>query len=295
MASYTKIIGDIGVSVVISEFLKHGINILLPYDDNSPYDIVIYVNDNFYKVQVKTTEKVKYDGSQMEFDITKSNPYSKIDPKYVEGEVDYFAVYCIENEWCGLFGFDEYKQKLTFRLKPPLNNQTKNIKFAKDYLFHDQVMKFFNKDYIKNTIVHTEPDKKTYSKNRKMKLCPICNQKEIRLNNNMCRECYDNIMRESYLDKGDVIKLNTNIKNICPICNTNYKSISSEMCNECRKKEKRKDIPEKEELKEMIGKNSFNEIREKYGKPPCTIRRWFKGYDLPYTKEDIDKLLDETN
>ena len=52
LASYTKIIGDIGVSVVISEFLKHGINVLLPYDDNSPYDIVIYVDDKFYKINV---------------------------------------------------------------------------------------------------------------------------------------------------------------------------------------------------------------------------------------------------
>ena len=53
MASYTKVIGDIGTSVVISEFLKHGINVLLPYDDNSTYDIVIYVDEKFYKIQVK--------------------------------------------------------------------------------------------------------------------------------------------------------------------------------------------------------------------------------------------------
>ena len=47
MSSYTKTIGDIGTSVVVSEFLKHGISVLLPYDDNSPYDIVINVDNNF--------------------------------------------------------------------------------------------------------------------------------------------------------------------------------------------------------------------------------------------------------
>lgn len=190
MSSYTKIIGDIGTSVVISEFLKHGINVLLPYDDNSPYDIVIHIDNKFYKIQVKTTEKVKYNGSEMQFEATKSNPYSKIDPKYTEEEVDYFALYCIENDWCGLIGFDEYTPQLIIRLKPTKNNQKEKIKFANDYLIHDQILKFFNRDYIKNNIVHTEGDSKTYSNKRKMKKCPVCNENMIRIRSNMCRECY---------------------------------------------------------------------------------------------------------
>ena len=47
MSSHTKNIGDIGTSVIISEFLKHNINVLIPYDDNSPYDLVIYVDGIF--------------------------------------------------------------------------------------------------------------------------------------------------------------------------------------------------------------------------------------------------------
>lgn len=293
MPSYTKTIGDIGVSVVISEFLKHGINVLLPYDDNSPYDIVIYVNNEFYKVQVKTTEKVKYNGSQMDFDVTKSNPYSKIDPKYVEGEVDYFAFYCMENEWCGMLGFDEYKPQVTFRLKPPKNNQKEKVKFAKDYIFHDQVLKFFNKDYIKNNIVHTEGDEKVYKKrNRKMKLCPVCEENMIGINNNMCRSCYDKSRIRN--DENSII-IGHNRKNLCLVCNKNYKSITSEMCDECRKQERRKNIPNKEELKSMLGKFYFQDICDKYNKPPCTIRRWYKGYDLIYTKKDIDDLYNKLN
>lgn len=288
MASYTKIIGDIGVSVVVSEFLKHGISVLLPYDDNSPYDIVIYVNNEFYKIQVKTTERVKYNGSQMDFEITKSNPYSKIDPKYVEGEVDYFALYCIENEWCGFFEFDEYKPHLTFRLKEPKNNQVKNIKFAKDYLFHDQIIRFFNKDYIKNNIVHTESDQtKVYKSKRKMKLCPVCEEKEIRINSSMCRECYDKSRKNTFYNSENVIKVKNEYKNLCPICETNYKYIRAEMCSECRKKERKKNIPPKEDLEALIYKMKLIEIGRMYNVTDSAVRGWCKKYNLPYRKKDI--------
>ena len=290
MASYTKIIGDIGVSVIISEFLKHGINVLLPYDDNSPYDLVIYVNSKFHKIQVKTTEKVKSNGTQMQFEITKSNPYSKTDPRYLDGEVDYFALYCIENEWCGLFAFNEYKPNLTIRLKDTKNGQTKNIKFAKDYDFHDQVIKFFNKRYIKENITHTEEKKEIKRRNRKTKLCPVCNINKIAPYNSMCRSCYIST-NSKYNNKNIIFDDKNNKKIVCPICNENYMSITSQMCNACRIKERAKDIPEEQELKQLLGVYMFDDICKKYDKPPCTIRRWYKKYKLPYTRSEIDKLV----
>ena len=59
MSSKNKQIGIIGEQILIAEFIKHGINVLLPVGDNSPYDIVIELNGIFYKVQVKTTEHIK--------------------------------------------------------------------------------------------------------------------------------------------------------------------------------------------------------------------------------------------
>lgn len=279
MASYTKVIGDIGESVIISEFLKHGINVLIPYDDNSTYDLVICVNDCFYKIQVKTTEKVRDSGGYMSFDITKSNPYSKIDPKYVKGEVDYFALYCIENEWCGLFEFDEYTPHMTFRLQKPKSGQVKNIKFAEDYLFHTQVVKFFNKEYIKDKIVHLESEKKTHKKKRKKKLCPICNKVEINTSNNMCRECY---LKSRKNNESNVV----NNKVICPVCNKNYKTKQAKMCIEC----KNRNIPTKEDLERLLYVKTFDEICDIYKKQASTIRKWYQKYNLPYTKTEINNL-----
>lgn len=186
MSSYTKNIGDIGTSVIISEFLKHNINVLIPYDDNSPYDLVIYVDGKFYKIQIKTTEKVKYN-EYMEFSMTRTNPYKKVNVPYKEGEVDYFALYCVENDWCGLLSIDDYSKTLRVRTKIPSNNQMKNLKFMDDLDFHNGIVKYFGKNYLKDNIEHTETKKK---RDRKTKICPYCNKNKIKENNNMCRACY---------------------------------------------------------------------------------------------------------
>lgn len=187
MASYTKEIGDIGVSVIISEFLKRGINVLLPYDDNSAYDIVIYINNNFYKIQVKTTEQV-IDGCMI-YKTCKTDPYNKKNTLYTKEEVDYFAFYCIETNWIGLMSFENYHSKETkIRVEFPKNNQIDKSNMMYDFDFNNQVIKYFNKELISKNIIHKEKCKKI--RKRKMKLCPVCEIKEIQTKSNMCRECY---------------------------------------------------------------------------------------------------------
>lgn len=187
MASYTKIIGDIGVSMVVTEFSKHRINVLLPYDDNSPYDIVIYVNNEFFKIQVKTTEQIV--DNCMIFKTCKNDPYNKKVTLYTKDEVDYFAFYCIENEWCGLMSYEDYCSKETrIRTKLPNNNQIEKSKLMVDYNFHDKILDIFGKDLISNNIIHKI--RKRYKKTYKKKICPICNINEIRITNSICRECY---------------------------------------------------------------------------------------------------------
>lgn len=50
MASHTKLIGDIGVAAVQLELLKHGISVLVPFDDNSKYDLIMGIDNIFYKI-----------------------------------------------------------------------------------------------------------------------------------------------------------------------------------------------------------------------------------------------------
>lgn len=280
MASRTKVLGDIGVAVVIEKFLKHGINVLIPFDDNSTYDLVIYVNEKFYKIQVKTTEKVLKNESLIKFDVTKSNPYSKIDPKYIKNEVDYFAFYCIENDWCGLLDFDEYKPSLSFRIRNPITNQNRGIRFAQDYVIEDQIKKYFGKENLKSNIVHNEKKITNKKTQRKKKICPVCNQNMILMDSQMCRICYLKQIKSN----------NNNKKVICPICNKNYKTKRAKMCVECA----RKNIPTKNDLEKLLYIKTFDEICEIYNKQASTIRKWYQKYDLPYTKAEINNLYNNS-
>ena len=188
MSSRTKMIGDIGTSVVVSEFLKHGINVLLPYDDNSSYDLVIYFNNQFYKIQVKTTERVLF-GEYMKFETNITNPNNKSTRLYKSDEVDYFALYCIENEWLGLIKFDNQSKETVIRVQDVKNNQSNRSKFYQDYIFHNQVLKYFGIDYLKNNIIHNEQRNKQKRK-KKTKICPMCGVNQMKEDAKTCRSCY---------------------------------------------------------------------------------------------------------
>ena len=81
------------------------------------------------------------------------------------------------------------------------------------------------------------------------------------------------------------------IMNICPICH-NYKQSYSEMCINCYTKYKNphkcNSIPTKEQLLDLILKNSFVSIGKMYGVSDNAVRKWCKKYKLPFRKKDID-------
>lgn len=49
----TKIKGNKAESVILAEFVKHEIPVLLPFGDNEKFDLVIFINNEFKSVQVK--------------------------------------------------------------------------------------------------------------------------------------------------------------------------------------------------------------------------------------------------
>ena len=152
----------------------------------------------------------------------------------------------------------------------------------------------FNKRYIKENITHTEEKKEIKRRNRKTKLCPVCNINKIAPYNSMCRSCYIST-NSKYNNKNIIFDDKNNKKIVCPICNENYMAITSQKCNSCREKERIKDIPTKQELENLLGVYKFEEIVTKYNKSDCTIRRWYKKYGLVYTKAEINDLFNQKN
>lgn len=177
----------------------------MPYDDNSGYDLLAYMNDKFYKVQIKTTEKV-INNICMRFSLSRTNPYKKTSEKYDKNEVDLFALYCVENDWCGIIDYNEHSKEISFWLEKSSNC----IHMAEDYEFHKQIYSISNIDTIQNTIDHSKDHKRRESESKK-DICPICNKNMERDRAKMCIECYrKSIHKNTYqddVDKDELLQL----------------------------------------------------------------------------------------
>ena len=144
MGSKTKDLGTLGEQALILEFLKNDIPVLQPIGDNLPYDFVVEINNHFYKIQAKATEKIKEDGV-MEFHTNITNPYTHECKRYTSNDIDYFGLYCKENNFLGLIHVDELTGKtLKIRIDPPKNNQKIGIKMIEDFTFSKKFNDYFN-------------------------------------------------------------------------------------------------------------------------------------------------------
>lgn len=77
---------------------------------------------------------------------------------------------------------------------------------------------------------------------------------------------------------------------ICPVCGKNEINLQSKMCIECRGAERRKNIPDREELKSLVMSHPFTRIGARYHVSDSAVRKWCKLYGLPSTKRDIKQL-----
>ena len=136
----TVTIGDIGEAQAIALFTKKQIPVSKPLTNNVRYDLIIEKDNKLYRVQVKSTANIK-DG-KMEF-ATKTTNYTKgtwSSNHYSKNEVDIFFLYCLENDWCGLFIPDneDIPTTLFIRTMPPKNNQKVGIRLMEDNSFDKQ-------------------------------------------------------------------------------------------------------------------------------------------------------------
>jgi len=136
----TVTIGDMGEAQAIALFTKKQIPVSKPLTNNVRYDLIIEKDNKLYRVQVKSTANIK-DG-KMEF-ATKTTNYTKgtwSSNHYSKNEVDIFFLYCLENDWCGLFIPDneDIPTTLFIRTIPPKNNQKVGIRLMEDYSFDKQ-------------------------------------------------------------------------------------------------------------------------------------------------------------
>lgn len=114
-------------------------SVFIPFGQNTPVDLLVFINNNFYKIQVKTTQKIR--NGCMEFELCRTNGFTLEKYPYTKEDTDYFFLYCIENGESYLISINDVNniKTLTLRLDKPKNNQTRRIKFASEYELHKQI------------------------------------------------------------------------------------------------------------------------------------------------------------
>lgn len=91
--------GDESEAVVVSELMKLGYSVSIPFGDNDRYDLIVDDGNKLQKVQVKTAN---YKEDKIQFNCysdTYKNGNRELN-HYSEEEIDAYVVYCSETEDC---------------------------------------------------------------------------------------------------------------------------------------------------------------------------------------------------
>lgn len=120
------------------QLIEMGIDVSIPYGDNSRYDFIIDYKNKLYRLQCKTSRST---GNGIFQFATKSNNWSTKKRYSYENDIDFFITYINGN--CYLVPIDECKNQTAFTIRflPSKNKQVKNIHMADDYLLKNQLMK----------------------------------------------------------------------------------------------------------------------------------------------------------
>jgi hypothetical protein len=131
---HPKAQGELSEVMILAALVKKGYIVLAPYGDNQRYDYVIDQNGVFSRVQVKTG-RIK-NGSII-FPVCSSAIHTKNGTRRAyHGEIEYFAVYCPDNEKCYLVPKEDVNTntEASLRLEPTRNKQIKNVRMASLHL-----------------------------------------------------------------------------------------------------------------------------------------------------------------
>lgn len=135
----TKQIGTITELQCATEFLKLGIDVSIPYGDGSRYDCIIDVNKKLYKIQIKHARPINNEGFMFTCKSCNLIKGHRTNKRYSSEDVDFFATYF--NDKCYLIPINECGTEKRLRFKQPVNNNSTNIYWAKDYELEIQINK----------------------------------------------------------------------------------------------------------------------------------------------------------
>lgn len=127
--------GDATEAIVLSKLVKKGYTVLHPWDDNQRYDLVLDIDGDFLRVQVKTGN---YKEEYVEVHVTSNRSHSSgVEHKpYDKTQIDGFLVYCYEKNEMYWIPIEESNTSRIW-LRYEAKQDQPQINWAEDYLFEE--------------------------------------------------------------------------------------------------------------------------------------------------------------
>ena len=131
--NHTNVKGNISESAALNAFTKAGFVVSVPFGNGAPYDLIVDTGKRLLKVQVKTG---RLRGGCVLFPAQRVNGrHGTKRHEYGEGEIDLFAVYCLENETVYLVPTLGALTEGRLRVSSTKNNQRQNVRWANNFEF----------------------------------------------------------------------------------------------------------------------------------------------------------------
>jgi PD-(D/E)XK nuclease superfamily protein len=132
---HPKAKGDRSVLAIMLALNEAGYALLVPFGENTRYDLVIDDGSRLSRVQCKTG---RLRSGAVTFNVCSTyahHPNPRVVRRDYHGQVDYFAVFCPDNRRAYLIPIAELPLRKQGRLRvdPPRNNQRLGIRFAADF------------------------------------------------------------------------------------------------------------------------------------------------------------------
>jgi hypothetical protein len=131
---HPKDVGDRSTLAIMLALRDAGFEVLLPFGENTRYDLAIRRHSSFELVQCKTGRLHKGAVIFRTASSYRHHPHPKMQSKHYRGQVDLFAVYCPETTGIYLIPILDLPQAhASLRVEHPRNNQLHRVRFASDY------------------------------------------------------------------------------------------------------------------------------------------------------------------
>jgi len=130
---HTKDKGDLGVLKAQLDMYEQGFTILSPVTEHAPFDLVVYKDKIFRRIQVKYKSVDKTGSITIHFRSCWADKNGTHMQSVDKGEIDLYCIYCPDTDECYYLNPLDYRRSVTLRVEAPRNNQLKNVRMAADF------------------------------------------------------------------------------------------------------------------------------------------------------------------